>query len=237
MVLFTLITVQWALTLVDTFAFFEATRNLSLNDITSKSPTIYDGPHGKAKIALYIAQTVVGDGFFAYRLYLVWGRRWVVLIAPVLCILSFVAFGILNLISASFLNYIVTYPMFLSTVMANVTITGMITFKVWKTNRASAALFSASYSTHRSMGLTWSILQTLLESAGLYTLGVILTTVSPLFSGDSFGVFLAAIGPLIGIAFTLILLLVGLGRTAENPSNPTAPTLLVFRQSNADNDE
>lgn len=26
----------------------------------------------------------------AYRLYLVWGRRWVVLIAPVLCILSFV---------------------------------------------------------------------------------------------------------------------------------------------------
>ncbi len=25
---------------------------------------VYDGPHGEAKMALYIAQTVVGDGFF-----------------------------------------------------------------------------------------------------------------------------------------------------------------------------
>ncbi len=55
---------QWALTIADTFAFFEATRYLSIDEITSDSPTIYDGPHGKAKIALYIAQTIVGDGFF-----------------------------------------------------------------------------------------------------------------------------------------------------------------------------
>ncbi|KAF4593439.1 hypothetical protein EYR38_009153 [Pleurotus pulmonarius] len=237
MVLFALITVQWALTIADTFAFFEATRYLSIDEITSDSPTIYDGPHGRAKIALYIAQTIVGDGFFAYRLYLVWGRRWRVLIALVLFILSFTAFGILSLVSNSFLNYIVTWPMFSSTVMANIIITGMITFKVWKTTRASAALFSASYSTSGPMSHTWSILQTLLESAGLYTLGVILTAVSPLFSGNSFGAFLSAMGPLIGIAFSLILLLAGLGRTAENSSNAMAPTLLVFHHSNADSDD
>ncbi|KAF4570155.1 hypothetical protein EYR36_009961 [Pleurotus pulmonarius] len=146
-------------------------------------------------------------------------------------------FGILSLVSNSFLNYIVTWPMFSSTVMANIIITGMITFKVWKTTRASAALFSASYSTSGPMSHTWSILQTLLESAGLYTLGVILTAVSPLFSGNSFGAFLSAMGPLIGIAFSLILLLAGLGRTAENSSNAMAPTLLVFHHSNADSDD
>ncbi|KAF4594336.1 hypothetical protein EYR40_009139 [Pleurotus pulmonarius] len=194
MVLFMLITVQWALTIADTFAFFEATRYLSIDEITSDSPTIYDGPHGKAKIALYIAQTIVGDGFFVSDRYMGVRSSLSSLSSP--CP-SKPAFGILSLVSDSFLNYIVTWPMFSSTVMANVIITAMITFKVWKTNRASAALFSASYSTSRPMSLTWSILQTLLESAGIYTLGVILTAVSPLFSGDSFSAFLSAIGPLI----------------------------------------
>ncbi|KAF4594339.1 hypothetical protein EYR40_009142 [Pleurotus pulmonarius] len=195
MILFGLITAQWALTISDTFAFFEATRSWPLDDIINSSPMVYDGPHGEAKMALYIAQTVVGDGFFAYRLYLVYGQRWVVLIAPVFFILAFVACGILNIMWG--ITIVLLYPMFVSTVIANATITGMITFKVWKTNRAIAVSLGADplgSSKAKSMALT--------------------------------------IGPMIGIAFSLIIILVGLGKSTESSSDMPAPTLLAFRRSN-----
>ncbi|KAF4593441.1 hypothetical protein EYR38_009155 [Pleurotus pulmonarius] len=220
MILFGLITAQWALTISDTFAFFEATRSWPLDDIINSSPMVYDRPHGESKMALYIAQTVVGDGFFAYRLYLVYGQRWVVLIAPVFFILAFVACGILNILWG--ITIVLLYPMFVSTVMyayplmwlshSRIAVqpeqmrlllsdapscSGMITFKVWKTNRAIAVSLGADplgSSKAKSMALT--------------------------------------IGPMIGIAFSLIIILVGLGKSTESSSDMPAPTLLVFRRSN-----
>lgn len=235
MTLFILITVQWIFSIVDTFAFFKAMNHLSNGGLIHPPSAMYDGAHAYLKMALYVAQTVVGDGFFTYRLYLVWGRHWEVLIAPVFFILSFTIFGILNNLT---LSAIYAYAcMFSSTVIANIMITGMITFKVWKSNRATATIFSTDpqgYSRSKAMKLTWSVLYTLLESAGLYTLCVILSAISLIFSSESFNVFLSAISPMIGIAFSLIILLVGLGKTVESSSDMTVTTLLVFRQGEID---
>ncbi|KAF4570156.1 hypothetical protein EYR36_009962 [Pleurotus pulmonarius] len=129
--------------------------------------------------------------------------------------------------------------MFSSTVIANIMITGMIIYKVWKTNQATAAIVSTDlqgYSRARPMKLTWSVLYTLLESAGLYTLSVIITAISIVFTGESFGVFLSTLGPMIGIAFSLIILLVGLGKSHESSSDMTVPTALVFRERQGDLD-
>ncbi|KAL4255801.1 hypothetical protein AB1N83_013343 [Pleurotus pulmonarius] len=212
MILFALITAQWTLAIVDTF----------------HSPSIYSG-HETGKIMLYIAQTVVGDGFFAYRLYLVWARRWVILIFPGLFILSLLALGASYLILRA---AVILFPVFMITLMTNVTITGLITFKVWKTNKDSAAIFSGSPNYFRSkpMKLTRPILLTLLESAGLYTLGVLGTAISSIFHSDTgiFSAFLSAMGPLIGIAFSLIIILVGLGRTVESSNHGAVPAPPVF---------
>lgn len=115
---------------------------------------------------------------------------------------------------------------------------GLITFKVWKTNKASAALYSSDsphYSKSRPMKLTWPILLTLLESAGFYTLGVLFTAISS-FSAASFSPFLSAMGPLIGVAFSLIIILVGLGRTVESSSHGSVPAPLVFNHGSGNED-
>lgn len=124
--LFALITAQWVLTLVDTVAFFETILFTSHSDILhyTPAPAIYDGLHGKAKILLYVAQTAIGDGFFAYRLYLVWARRWVVLIFPGLCILCLLALGVSCFVLDGFPTLL--YPVFGLTAATNVAITGTI---------------------------------------------------------------------------------------------------------------
>ncbi|KAF4594337.1 hypothetical protein EYR40_009140 [Pleurotus pulmonarius] len=112
----------------------------------------------------------------------------------------------------------------------------MITLKVWKANRTTTPFLDADhlcYSNPRPMALTLSVLYTLLESAGLYTLCVIVTAIAPLLSSNWLSAFLSAIGPMIGIAFSLIILLIALGRTVER-SDMTEPTFLVFRQSDVD---
>ncbi|KAF4593387.1 hypothetical protein EYR38_009101 [Pleurotus pulmonarius] len=180
---------QWALTIVDTFEFLEATRYMSLAQIRDGPPLLYTGHHKSAKFALHIVQTLLGNCFLIHRLYIVWNRRLIMIIAPTMLILANFAFGVLGLVP--FVNF--SLPILALSVIVNFIITVMIAIKVWMMNRAS--------STHRR------ILGTAVESAGLYTLFVILSLVSLFISGDSLSSLLSTQGPIIGISVCSIILL------------------------------
>ncbi|KAF4570102.1 hypothetical protein EYR40_009088 [Pleurotus pulmonarius] len=198
---------QWALTIVDTFEFLEATRYMSLAQIRDGPPLLYTGHHKSAKFALHIVQTLLGNCFLIHRLYIVWNRRLIMIIAPTMLILANFAFGVLGLVpfvnfslpilalSVMYIDFVacLSHPSYFALLSVNFIITVMIAIKVWMMNRAS--------STHRR------ILCTAVESAGLYTLFVILSLVSLFISGDSLSSLLSTQGPIIGISVCSIILL------------------------------
>ncbi|KAF4570212.1 hypothetical protein EYR36_010019 [Pleurotus pulmonarius] len=104
---------------------------------------------------------VLGDGFLAYRLYIVWGRSRGVLVPPLLLIGGFIAFGVLAMLGKPFP---VIYFMFGSTAILNVFVSAMIVYKVWKMDMGAQPIGGP-------LSVTARVAQTLLESAGIYAPG------------------------------------------------------------------
>ncbi|KAF4593495.1 hypothetical protein EYR38_009210 [Pleurotus pulmonarius] len=187
--LFALTTFQWSFTITTSLQFFRA-RRLAVRDGT-------DGAESGTSIiltiplAIYIPQAVLGDGFLAYRLYIVWGRSRGVLVPPLLLIGGFIAFGVLAMLGKPFP---VIYFMFGSTAILNVFVSAMIVYKVWKMDMGAQPIGGP-------LSVTARVAQTLLESAG----------------------------PVVGISFCVIVVLVGLGRTTDTRNTKEILSTIAFQ--------
>ncbi|KAG9223572.1 hypothetical protein CCMSSC00406_0009692 [Pleurotus cornucopiae] len=219
LLLFGLTTFQWSFTISTSLRFFKTTR-LSFRDATdgaeSGTSTILTIP-----LVIYIPQAVLGDGFFTYRLYIVWGRSRSVLVPPALLIGGFVAFGVLAILGNPFP---VIYFMFGSTAILNVFISTMITYKAWKMDMGAQSVGGP-------LSVTARVAHTLLESAGIYALFVVITAIAGMLSFDVFSACLSALGPIVGISFCVIIVLVGLGRTTDTQDTKEILSAIAFQHS------
>ncbi|GLB39546.1 hypothetical protein LshimejAT787_0700560 [Lyophyllum shimeji] len=210
-VLFVTITAHWILDLMLTFeAFIQPTDPgycvtpaglnpaekvyLNLPDIKNVLTSVF-----------YVLTTLVGDGFMIYRLYIVWSRNYFIIIPPVImCISLAITGGVVTYLFSQ-----ATTPLFQAagawitssfvlTFVCNLYSTGLIAFKIFRSNRH----FGRASNDYGS-GVN-KVMEILVESAVLY--GLCITLALGTYVGDSNIQFtiVAVNGPVIGIIFCMI---------------------------------
>ncbi|TFK34232.1 hypothetical protein BDQ12DRAFT_727017 [Crucibulum laeve] len=177
-----------------------------------------------AKTVLYILQTFVGDFTMIYRLFIVWGRDWRIILLPSLSSLGLLVAGSGASYSFAHLksgesvfvssagHWIVA--VFVTTLTSNVIVTG----KIWSIDKKTNKLARS--------GNAMFVVQIILESAGLYTISLIVTHIGYLTNQTYEFVALDATSPIIGISFSLIIVRVGLGASTEG-HDTTLPSSMV----------
>ncbi|EJF59455.1 hypothetical protein BD309DRAFT_1053997 [Dichomitus squalens] len=177
--------------------------------------TVEAKPHVVAT-AFVVASVIVGDIILTYRIWVVWHRKFSMIIFPILCTLGYTAtgtsvvelFAIFNrgesiFVRASQKRIITTAALTLST---NVYGTVSIAYRIWVTNRA----MKHGRMKGSSIGL-YEALVIFIESAALYTSWTLFFLVS--YSASSLLETFAfhCIPVVTGISFMLIIVRVGLG--------------------------
>ncbi|KAL0959113.1 hypothetical protein HGRIS_014409 [Hohenbuehelia grisea] len=231
-ILFLLITAHWVLQVIRLFdAFIHRPRDETPEQIYGAARS----PLNVAKTALYVAQTFTADVTMVYRLYIVWGRNWKVIIAPAITTAGLLAGGTnvvisfarqdphVSIFTSASGHWIVT--VFSTTFATNLMVTSLIAYRIWSINRL------VQPSTRTSIK---PVINIILESAVLYTIFLVITHMAYLAKAPFQFIFLDASSPAIGIAFSLIIVRVGLGLGTED-NEPAARSNVVFRSNNAEN--
>ncbi|KAF8888817.1 hypothetical protein BD779DRAFT_1522749, partial [Infundibulicybe gibba] len=125
-------------------------------------------PQNTMNIALLTGQTIVADSTMVYRLYIVWGRSLRVVLLPLILVIGLIGADcgvVLSTIrwqtplhvSPGYFGTIVSF--FGATLILNLAVSGLITYRIWSINRDIAGLTG-----HK----TYSIVYILVENAVLY---------------------------------------------------------------------
>ncbi|KAI0298786.1 hypothetical protein B0F90DRAFT_1731074 [Multifurca ochricompacta] len=174
------------------------------NNQTSQGPDIYfinvKATLSIMKTSVYLAETVVSDLFILYRCYIVWNANSLVIAVPVLLYLADIGTGIaavytLTLVGANPVFNLeqerITNAFFSCTLALNAVCTGLIAFRIWRTQRQTRDAKMGSNLIHVSV--------IVVESGAIY--------LSVLACSLLFNIFLDI--------FSLIIVRVGLGISSE----------------------
>jgi len=162
------------------------------------------------KMVDYVAQTFIGDAILLYRCYVVWHRRWFIIILPVLTWLGCAACGIMTAyieasLGFSTLNQAKFVPFITSmlslTLATNVITTSLIVYRIWNVQ--------SKLSSHRSKTHTDDpasrVMRVLVESGLLYTASILVLFGTYLSSNNAILGVSDTIVQIIGITFNLII--------------------------------
>jgi hypothetical protein len=181
------------------------------------------------KIIYYVVVTLLSDAFLVYRCYMVWSQRFIIIVLPVLLVVGNGVTGIMaaflivrNRVDAALaFEYKLSKWMkayFALTTAANILATGLIAFRVWHVNR--------TLTNRRSRFQIWDASAILLESGALYSFTLIALMGTYGARSNAQYIVLDAVTPIIGIAFTTIIIRVGLRLSCdsrqETQESPTA---------------
>jgi len=196
-----------------------------------------DDPLFILKCASYDLQTITGDAFFIYRVYLVWQRNRLIALPLVLSLLGSigVAGGTLHsfttvstgVFTSNVQHWITAF--FIITLVTNFTCTCLIAGRIWWIHRTTKGRIASGPNLAASMILV-------IESGAIYTLCLII--LMALYGSGTYAQYIAldAVTQLIGIVFLLIIVRVGLGLSPERskrqgPSPPHISFSTAFSQS------
>jgi len=164
---------------------------------------------------LSFLQTLTGDTFIIYRLYIVWNRNKLVVLPAIVCLAGCLASGIGTLVVlgvASPSTSVFTAKQWVASFFATTLITNggctiLIALKIWLTERQTSAVFRS-----RS---ALSVAIMIVESGAIYSIALV--TVLALFLANSWAqyIVLDMVIQLTGIAYSLIIVRVGLSLTSE----------------------
>ncbi|KAJ6627869.1 hypothetical protein B0H10DRAFT_1992397 [Mycena sp. CBHHK59/15] len=171
-------------------------------------------PTHVVKATLFLVQTCVSDSFVVYRCFVVWARRWPVICLPLalLCATAASGIGLIYTLTKRatpgatvFLGALVPWvtSFFTLTLCTNVLCTALIAARIWRRAR-----LAVQYSALRPFGVV------VVESGAIYS-GALLALLLVYASGST-GQYPALdyIMPLIGIAFSMIIVRINLGISA-----------------------
>ncbi|KAF8208012.1 hypothetical protein K438DRAFT_1754758 [Mycena galopus ATCC 62051] len=171
------------------------------------------------KSTAYYLQTITGDGFMLFRVYLVWNADNRVCLPIFVCFIASIAMGIVTIhefakVSSSdpvFVkphNWIVSF--FSLTLFTNFSCTLLIAGRIWWIDRQAGN--AAEIISGRKLGPTIIIL---IESGAIYSACLIILL--SLYISGSYAQYIALDGvvQVVGVVFSLIIVRVGLGLTSE----------------------
>ncbi|EMD40437.1 hypothetical protein CERSUDRAFT_91157 [Gelatoporia subvermispora B] len=201
---------------------------VTFRDTFPGGPTAFFSQPGEfsflLKNAVYMAQTLTGDGFLIYRCYMVWRNVWVI-VFPLLVWLGFLASGIMALYAASRVPLIgqghsvfeknvgqwIT-AFYSLTLAANLVATGLLAYKIWRVDRRVA---------HVRQGSMMPIVHIIVDVGALYS--AMLISALACFVNDSNGqyIILDIATPIISITFYMVILRVGMAAGRVKSSQGT----------------
>ncbi|KAI0669073.1 hypothetical protein C8Q78DRAFT_993167 [Trametes maxima] len=186
---------------------------------------VYNGlvdPMGAVKFAIYVTQTLIGDGFMIYRAYVVWNRDWAIAIVPGVLLLAEV--GKSPVPDVQFLGYVSSglgtlnvgesrmtdcvNAFFVLSVVTNVTSTALIMKRIlW--SQASIREQRARGSQLKSV--RWRVVESLVQSAAIYSIASISLAVTSFLSPSiGFPACHSVFPSIIGLVFVLIVIRISL---------------------------
>ncbi|KAJ7508274.1 hypothetical protein B0H11DRAFT_1964131 [Mycena galericulata] len=171
------------------------------------------------KSTAYYLQTVTGDGFMLFRVYLVWNADNRICLPIFVCFITSVAMGIVTIhefaqVSSSdpvFVkphNWIVSF--FSLTLFTNFSCTLLIAGRIWWINRQACS--AADAFSGRKLGPTIIII---IESGAIYSACLIILLSLYVSGNYAQYIFLDGVVQVVGVVFSLIIVRVGLGLTSD----------------------
>ncbi|KAI0660062.1 hypothetical protein C8Q70DRAFT_1053304 [Cubamyces menziesii] len=170
-----------------------------------------------AKNAVYTVQTLLGDGILIYRCYVVW-QTWIVVAFPILLWFLSAASGVLAVHSVSVLPFGIgtvfltsvrrwITAFFASTLATNFSVTILLAYKIWITDRRVARMRQDSL---------LPVVRVIADAGVLYS--VTLAAVLGCFVRNSNGQYfiLDLICPIISITFYMVIIRIGLAESQRS---------------------
>ncbi|KAJ7362897.1 hypothetical protein DFH08DRAFT_841633, partial [Mycena albidolilacea] len=183
-------------------------------------------PLEAAKDAVYVTLTLTGDLFMIYRCFIVWDRRWLVVMLPIALWfgIGVTGYGATHIIllarrggvfSTGLTPWITSF--FATSLVLNIICTLLIAYRIVRTRM---------YLHKRNIGnsVVYSALIAFLESAATYSTSLLMLLVSYVLNWNAQYILLDVTSSLIGITFSMILL-----RLAIKDLAPTEDNLSSFR--------
>ncbi|KAK7039645.1 hypothetical protein R3P38DRAFT_2901092 [Favolaschia claudopus] len=200
-------------------------------------------PSYTARNTVYCLLTVLADSFVVYRCYVVWQRRWWIVVIPALLLISTLVTGIGVIYSfhqatpgnVVFIKqvkpWVTSYVAV--TLATNVLCTSLIAFRVIR-NRMYLSSVNLARTSNDPL---WTFLVVVMESAAIYSSALIVLMVLYSMNSNAQYVALDITVSTIGIAFTMIILRVSLGKSSDTQAfGSTTETLRVPSSSNRAHD-
>ncbi|TFK65926.1 hypothetical protein BDN72DRAFT_900284 [Pluteus cervinus] len=168
----------------------------------------------------------MGEFLLIYRCWIIWEKRFIVIIPSVLMFFSGIALGIFINIVWSVPGRILKYPGVVDAILPlflaqNVWTTALLAYRLIRQHKQSEASGIRDTPTRTNL---YQVGRIMLESAALFTLDLILSIVLHLVGSNIKVVFIELMVPIIGISFSLIAVRVHLSATHQ-PENPASFTI------------
>jgi hypothetical protein len=171
------------------------------------------------KTSVYLIETLASDLFILYRCYVVWNSNLFVIILPILLYLADAGTGIAAVWTLSQLTTRqspefsleqerITNSFFSCTLAVNTVCTGLIAFRIWRTQRQTRDAKMGANLSHVSI--------IVIESGAIYLTLLACNVAAFVLKSNMFNIFLDMTSPTIGIVFTLIIVRVGRGVSSED---------------------
>lgn len=187
-------------------------------------------PLQAAKTAVYVTLTLVGDAFVIYRCFVVWGRKWHITFVPILLWLGTAVGGYGATVAFSktpqggqvFLPNLAPWiTSFLSlTFSTNVLCTSLLAYRILRIQQQIRGIGQGQWAI--------DVLAIIVESAALYSFSVLSLLIAYCLNSNAQYTVLDFTSPLIGIAFTAIILRVSLGLSSHETAI-SSPSTIFFR--------
>jgi hypothetical protein len=228
--LFVLITWHLVIDIVRLYLAFEKSETDQGADLYYVRVT---APLSVVKTAIYLAETVVSDLFILYRCYVVWNASVPIIVLPILLYLADIGTGIgavytLTLVGQNVVfnkeQERITNSFFSCTLALNAVCTGLIAFRIWRTQRQTNDAKIGSNLMQVSV--------IVIESGAIYLSVLACVVASYTTKSLLFNIFLDITSPIIGIVFSLIIVRIGRGISSEE-TRPSAQSLSYSMPSKA----
>ncbi|KAF8502711.1 hypothetical protein F5888DRAFT_1114413 [Russula emetica] len=168
------------------------------------------------KTAVYLVETIVSDLFILYRCYIVWNASIPIIILPILLYIADIGTGIGALYTLSRVGTDIVFDrkqeqitnaFFGCTLGLNAVCTGLIAFRIWRTQKQTRDAKMGSNLIKVSI--------IVIESGAIYLSALACVVATYATSSLTFNIFLDITSPIIGIVFSLIIVRIGRGISSE----------------------
>ncbi|KAJ6478200.1 hypothetical protein C8R45DRAFT_1006760 [Mycena sanguinolenta] len=156
--------------------------------------------------AIYGLNNSIADGLVIYRCFVIWERKWRVIIVPIIMLIISTIYGLDFTLSP--------YPFFGLTLATNVLVTALTAGRIWWICRQSRAYLNTSEQRRYTSSVTILVESGVLYSVALLTYLIVISI--PNLINTLGEPILQMLTQVMGIAPTLIIVRVGLGASVEN---------------------